>query len=104
MTETAAPPWEPTAWMREAIDRRTAQLEDRGIDRTVCDAVVVPLAGNWTGIAGTREDRTCDRCRVYVPHGLDLWAGTVQMQRVDGTRALLAFGLCSACRNAEVVA
>ncbi len=90
--------------MRGAIDRRVDQLEASGIDRTVCDAVVAPLAGDWTGIAGTREDRTCDRCRVYVPKSLDLWIGTVRMQRVDGTRALLAFGLCQTCRDVEVVA
>lgn len=98
-----APPWEPTAWLREAIDRRADLLEAQGADRAVCDLVVTPLAGPWAA-PGTREDRTCDRCRVYVPPRLQLWIGAVQMQRVDGTVALLVLGLCCLCRDAEVVA
>lgn len=98
-----APPWEPTAWMREAIDRRVDQLEAQGVDRTRCDTVVTPLAGLST-TPGTREDRTCDRCSVYVSPKLHLWGGAVQMQRVDGTIALLVVGLCQRCAAAEVVA
>lgn len=99
----SAPPWEPTAWMREAIDRRTGQLEAQGVDRTACDTVVTPLVGPAT-VPGTRADRCCDRCEVYVPPRLRMWAGAVQMQRVDGTMALLVVGLCQRCASAEVVA
>ena len=90
--------------MRAAIDRRIDQLEAGGVDRGLCDVLVVPLTGSWTDIAGTREDRTCDRCRVYVPPRLDLWIGAVQMQHTDGTLALLGVGLCQRCADAEVIA
>lgn len=95
-------PWEPTAWMREAIRRQIDQIEASGVNRAVCDVVVVPLTGSYAGIAGTREDRTCDRCRVYVPEGRQLWVGAVRSRRIDGTVALLAVGLCARCKDAEV--
>lgn len=99
---TAAPPWEPSAWMRGAIDRATKRIEAAGVTRIMCDVVVTPL-GNGSE-PGSREDRTCDRCEVYVPPGRELTLGTVAIGRVDGTRGFLVFGLCRTCYGAEDVA
>ncbi|WP_109507218.1 hypothetical protein [Nocardioides speluncae] len=96
-------PWEPSAWMREAIARRVHELDDAA---AVADVVVMTLSGeDWRELAeGTPEDRTCDRCRVYVPPGRLLWLGALPMLRPgDGKRAALVFAPRSSCKAAEVL-
>jgi hypothetical protein len=99
-----AAPWEPTAWMRETIDRRLAQLDAH--DPNDYDLAIGSLTGGWNPatVVGTREDRTCDRCRVYVPPRLPFWAAAVEyIDPASRTRAVLLTGLCNRCKDAEVV-
>jgi len=103
-SEATVPPHEPSAWMRLAIDRRVAQLEAAGVARGVANVVVTPLTDTWSLAqgGGSVGDRSCDRCGVYVPPGLELFCGPVPA-RVGGAVALLVLGLCRTCRDVEVV-
>lgn len=91
--------------MRGALARRRAHIDAdvRDVDPGTM-TVVTPIA-DWTGVVrGAREDRTCDRCGVYVPPGRYLWVGAIEQRREDGLRALIMFGLCRHCLDAECVA
>lgn len=105
-TKTTNAPWEPTAWMREALARRAAMIDAQVHDPDPASlSVVTPLSGS-TPAAGSREDRTCDRCRVYVPPTSPparprFYIGAVHRTRTDGLAALVTFGLCRRCASAE---
>lgn len=96
-TTTTAPPHEHTAWLRSQVARRVAQI-DALTDLPEHDLVVAPL-GKHTA-PGSREDRTCDRCRVYVPTGHDYYPFGVR-PRVD---ICLCAGLCATCARLEGIA
>ena len=90
-------PQEPSAWLRGAAAKRVrqigAQLKD--IDTSAFGAIVAPLG--TSGPPGSREDRTCDRCRCYVPQGdalhMFVYAPTPRIH--------LAGGLCGSCAAKE---
>lgn len=102
-TATAAP-WEPSAWLRGALARRQAAV-DALADLDPASLTVVTPVGP-TAAPGSREDRTCDRCRVYVAPTrpgapVRFFSGGVWTSRADGLRALVTFGLCRRCLDAE---
>lgn len=94
--------WEPSAWLRHAIARRQMTIDTvarpfgQGSDGL---AVVMPVSP-WSE-PGSREDRSCDRCGVYVPVGHTLWLGGIELRRRDGLTAVVTFGLCTSCGHAE---
>lgn len=82
---------EPTAWCRGTVAERVRELDQLDIPAGL--TVVEPLSG-LPPIG--REDRTCDRCRVYVPRRLDFWLANV----ISG-RFVLVLGLCTSCARRE---
>lgn len=95
MSTTTAPPHEWSAWMRTriaGITARAAVVNARCPD----DVIVTPLGP--TGPAGSRLDRSCDRCERYVPVGVGLW-----MIRLHQEPWLIIYGgLCEGCVALEV--
>lgn len=87
---------EGTAWLRGAVARRLAQLDRLDLGPTRGRVIVCPL--DRGAEPGSREDRTCDRCRSYVPDGRPFVTGLVQPR----TGVLLAYGLCGTCADLEV--
>ena len=86
---------EPSAWLRQATADVMAILPP-----TPGWTVVVPLGGHTK--AGTRADRSCDRCGLYVAPGKgNLYMGTWQVPRPD-SGVVLTIGLCVDCAEAEV--
>ena len=88
---------EPSAWLRGAAAKRVrqigAQLKDT--DTSAFGAIVAPLG--TSGPPGSREDRTCDRCRCYVPQGDALHMFVF----LATPRIHLAGGLCASCASKE---
>lgn len=93
--------WEPSAWMREQTAKALAAAAPFATRQTT---VILPLNGIG---AGPREDRTCDRCRVYVPptrrhESAAFLVGILEHRHVlTGARVSLIFGLCMRCYAAE---
>jgi len=83
--------------MRGAAAKRvrqiSAQLKD--IDTSAYGSIIAPLGSS--GPPGSREDRSCDRCRVFVPEG-DLLHMFVYRPT---PRIHLAGGLCASCARKE---
>lgn len=97
-------PWEPTAWMRDLLRRRQADADQAipaafGGDDSL--AIGMLTGSDPDAVKDTPEDRTCDRCRVYVRSGDNLWCGAVEHQRADGLLLLITFGLCTGCARKE---
>lgn len=84
---------EPSWWCRTTAARRVREL--RWTTPTSDQVVVAQLSGRPTP-TGSAEDRTCDRCRAYVPPGPPFWCA-VYMHR--GFRFVL--GLCTDCARRE---
>lgn len=86
---------EPSAWLRQATADVLAVLPS-----TPGWTVVVPLGGHTQ--AGTRADRSCDRCGLYVASGKgNLYMGTWRVPRHD-SGVVITIGLCADCAEAEV--
>lgn len=105
---TATAPHEPTAWMRQAVAARQAAVDAQVHDEDPVTLTVVTPIGDWSAaaITGTVEDRTCDRCRVYVPptrrgRPFRFFTGAMPLRREDGLTTLVVFGLCLRCAEAE---
>ncbi len=103
MTEHARilpPNYEPTAWLREAIDRRTAELASDPQIATAIEAgvFVTALMTDKPSPPGSREDRTCDRCRTYSGPKDHFTTLLVRLPFPGG----LSIGLCDACADKEV--
>ena len=96
-TTTTPDNHEGSAWWRAALNDaeqrglalRAALAEDGGL------AVVLVTVGPPT-TGGTKEDRTCDRCREYVAGGQ--WFGTFVQRRGD---ICIIGGLCEGCMRIE---
>lgn len=90
---------EPTAWMRSTAARQVQRLWRMGYQPAPGSPVVVAPLGEWSfsGDHGTREERTCDRCRIYTPEGPLFYAGAFQSGPF-----MLVYGLCPACHRLEV--
>lgn len=94
MSTTTHAPHEPSAWLRGAVARRLAVI-DQLTDLPERDIIVGPLGR--AGTPGSREDRTCDRCRQYTPPGGKFHPLPVQ-PRPD---VVLIGGLCARCARRE---
>lgn len=89
-------PNEPTAWLRQAVGDALASIDALRLTLPAADLIVMPLSGRST-VAGSREDRTCDRCGLYVPRG-PLFYPFALRPRQD---VVLFGGLCRACCRRE---
>jgi len=109
MADTPNPPWEPTAWLREAVSERI-RLMTQAVPRAALDddmAILMQLTE--ASEDATREERdrweyTCDRCGQYCPPD-GVWGfatGHVELV-VSGIKILVTMGLCRVCRQAEQV-
>lgn len=81
---------EPTAWMRTAIAATLRRIDSLDVET---DAVIVAPMGRTTG----RDDRTCDRCRHYVPIGPPFYVDMI----VPRPGVHIVVGLCQVCRDLE---
>lgn len=96
MTATTAAPWEPTTWLRTALLKRLALIDDLAPDVPEGTTVVLKLVESR---AGERSDRTCDRCGTYVPPG-----GTYGVESISPPHrwdVLVIVGLCRSCGRRE---
>lgn len=86
---------ESTAWLRGATAdaERRARAAQADFD---APAFAVVTLGPPTQ-PGTREDRTCDRCRTYVPEDILFW--TFLQNRPGGI--YVVGGLCGDCKELE---
>lgn len=87
---------EPSWWCRTTANRRIRQLERRIDDHITTSGVVVAQLSGAKVVPGGTEDRTCDRCRAYVPKGPPFWCATYAVGRY-----WLVMGLCTDCARRE---
>lgn len=88
-------PHEATAWLRTTVARRLAYLDTLNLDTS--STVIAPLGRPLAGGSDDPEDRTCDRCRCYVPHGSPLYVGMVRPRPA----VHFVVGLCQTCHGIE---
>lgn len=84
---------EPTAWLRAATARRMRELRQIA---AVTDAHVIAFLSSRPSRPGDREDRTCDRCRVYVEPDALFCCAVYTRGRIS-----LGLGLCAGCAAKE---
>lgn len=92
---------EPSAWLRGAAAVKLRWIDANGF-ATLGPRIMTQLSPYRT-LPGSREDRTCDRCRCYCPVGapfnlltVGFTAGTPGISDV-----ILTGGLCDACADLE---
>ena len=83
---------EPSAWLRGALAGVLARIDALELDLSPADDVVTTL-----GPTAGRGDRTCDRCRMYVPQGPPFYVDRFTPRR--GVHVVV--GLCRVCRDLE---
>ena len=83
---------EPTAWLRGALAKVVLAVDPSGDG----PPILHPLIG--CGPRGSRDARTCDRCRTYLVDGLPLHMFMVQATR----RLIVGGGLCTDCAVREI--
>lgn len=83
---------EPTSWCRMTAARRVRELERQ----IPADAVAVVQLSGRVAPRGSTEDRTCDRCRTYVPPGPLFWCAIYMVGRFR-----FVLGLCTDCARLE---
>ena len=89
------------AWLTAKADQRLAMMIDATGDNFPQDAIVTtPLTEPEPGQEWEQWDRGCDNCGVYVPEGQLLWTGHVLRITPKGSRVIINFGACAACKNA----
>ena len=96
---TLPPTWEPSAWMRgrlAALERKAWRAVSADRDPASC---VVIAALTRHELPGTWQDRTCDRCRAYVPPGESLH----MLSHLVRPWLVVTGGLCDGCAAAEGV-
>ncbi len=93
---TTAPP-ELSAWLRGELGRVIRVVREHGLNPHNLDGPVILTRLGPPGGVGSVEDRTCDRCRTYVPPGPPL--------HLFGVRAapqlIVTCGLCTVCAAHE---
>lgn len=95
---TLLPPGhEASGWLRSTAARRARQIERMGFDLhdAATPLVVAPIGK--AARPGEREDRTCDRCRTYVPEGETLHLFIY----APAPRLHLTGAWCQTCRDKE---
>lgn len=98
---TQTPPREQTAWLRERLAHivRRTRIYHQGDPELV---IVTHLSGGLTPTPtqGSREDRTCDRCRTYTPPGQPgFWLVGIRHR----PWLIICGGLCDTCYQVESV-
>ena len=87
---------EPSGWLRGVSARRVRDARRAGLNPDSHGPIIVLPIGSSCA-RGSREDRTCDRCRAYVPEGAILWLFGWQ-----AAQALILTGaLCTTCHTRE---
>jgi len=88
----------PSLWLRYNAAARLAEFDRVAqFAKSPATHVVLPL-GTVAARPGTREDRACDRCRIYRPDGLHIVTLSHPWRRVTVTG-----GLCDDCAALEGV-
>lgn len=87
---------EPTAWLRGRAGERVREICAMGLDPDGTTTIVVPLGRS--GRIGSREERTCDRCRTYVPVGTLFYP----VAHHPAKSVFVVGGLCASCVAMEV--
>ena len=90
---------ERSAWLRQVVAQRVADVERAGWP---AGAAVMTWAAFPPGPPGGREDRTCDRCRRYVPEPDTFCLYMAPAESSTGRRLLLTGGLCQGCGATEL--
>ncbi len=85
---------EPSAWLRGVAAERVREITALRLYASA-EVVVAPIGR--TGDQGSREDRSCDRCRSYVRVGTLIHLFTYQ----PNARTYLVGGLCGRCAHKE---
>ena len=88
--------FEPSAWLRAVEADRLADIDAAGLADS-STTLMVPLSGVGT-TPGSRDDRTCDRCRCYVREGQRFLLLVLRSR----PHVLLVGGLCERCHQREV--
>ena len=88
-------PHEPSAWLRAQVARRVAYVKAVGLDPVGDTLIIAPLGRS--AAAGSREDRTCDRCRHYTPIGRLFYAFIFPA----APSLHLVVGMCGVCQGRE---
>lgn len=91
---------EASAWLRTTAAARYRTAVQNGADVLGRGGtVVIPITTNPAD-PGT-EDRTCDRCRTYVPTQDVLWLFKCEYPALAG-HVIVFGGLCTDCRDKEM--
>jgi len=103
-----APPWEPTAWLRTAIDKRLTEIMGRVPDLDEDGLVIVfALTEPPEDTQGSRKrwEFTCDRCGAYCPGAAGtantLVTGSVAVDVPGRHKVLITLGMCRPCSQRE---
>jgi len=86
---------EGTAWLRGAT--ADAERRARAAQADLAEPSVAVVTIGPPALPGTREDRTCDRCRTFVDECILFWSF---LQRRSGGVYIVG-GLCDECREFE---
>lgn len=102
---------EPSAWLRGAIRDRLAELAPAMLPN-MFGVIALALTDPDEAADPAREDRSCDRCRAYVPPGTTFYTAMTDMapaklgwpwsRLLAGYQILVAYGLCVDCTVLEV--
>jgi hypothetical protein len=104
---TTKAPYEPTAWMRQAVAARVRVFAP-AIRAAPAEIMVMlmlsePPEGSTPEVQDAWEV-TCDRCSAYCgDEDTDFFTGAVAVVDARGRRITVTFGLCEACRALEGV-
>jgi hypothetical protein len=97
-------PWEPSLWFRTELARVEAAVRALPDVLATIPVVLAPLG--HSGPPGSREDRTCDRCRKYIPptdpgRPARFFVGGVSVRISETSKGVVTFGLCDGCHRIE---
>jgi hypothetical protein len=107
---STAPPWEPTAWLRDAINKRLAEMMGRVPDfdqDPTFTVIVFALTEPPEDTPGARKrwEFTCDRCGAYCPGAAGmadtLITASVAVDVPGDQKVLITMGMCRPCSERE---
>jgi hypothetical protein len=91
---------EPSAWLRATATRQLRKLEAANVG-DVSDDPVIMLSLGRSPFESEREDRTCDRCRRFVPIGEMFYPFCWETRSTVVTRVFITGGFCGKCNTLE---